>query len=219
MTLKKTIGFLIFFLLWGLPQNTQAQQEGFLGEVKLFAGNYAPVGWAFCEGQELAINQNQALFAVLGIQYGGDGATYFNLPDLRGRVPVGAGTGNGLQTRYQGQFIGTETVTLTTQNLPSHTHTATTTATLNAAVSPEAALRVTPEAGDIPAAPNFDQGLVTQNVKAFGPPGNTAINTTVNGTLTTTLNETGQNQAFNVIQPALVMRYIICIQGVYPTRE
>jgi microcystin-dependent protein len=95
----------------------------YLGEVDLFAGNFAPRGWAACDGQILAIAQNQALFSLLGTTYGGDGRTTFALPDLRGRVPVGPRTGLGLTERYLGEKGGTETVTLTEAQMPSHNHT------------------------------------------------------------------------------------------------
>jgi len=96
---------------------------GSLGEVSLFAGNYAPDGYAFCNGQMLPIAQNQALFNLVGTTYGGDGQTTFALPDLRGRVGVGMGTGVGLSPRLLGERNGAETVTLTTAQLPAHTHT------------------------------------------------------------------------------------------------
>jgi microcystin-dependent protein len=95
----------------------------FLGEVDLFAGNFAPRGWASCEGQLLPIAQNQALFSILGTTYGGDGRTTFALPDLRGRTPIGPRTGPGLSTRYLGEKAGVENITLTEAQIPSHNHT------------------------------------------------------------------------------------------------
>lgn len=91
---------------------------GFLGEIRMFGGNFAPAGWAFCNGQTLAISQNEALFNLLGTTYGGDGVQTFNLPDLRGRLSVHAGSGF-----VQGQLAGQENHTLTLQEIPSHTHT------------------------------------------------------------------------------------------------
>ena len=96
--------------------------EPFVGEIRMFAGNFAPQGWAFCDGQLLAVSQNDALFSLFGTIYGGDGRTTFGLPDLRGRVPIHAGSGPGLSPRNLGSKGGTETVTLTTNQLPSHTH-------------------------------------------------------------------------------------------------
>jgi microcystin-dependent protein len=96
--------------------------ENYLGEIRIFAGNFAPQGWLFCQGQLLAISQNQALFALLGTTYGGDGQTTFSVPDLRGRAAVGLGAGPGLSPYQQGQQAGYETVTLTTAQLPVHQH-------------------------------------------------------------------------------------------------
>lgn len=96
--------------------------EPFVGEMRMFAGNFAPRGWAFCDGQLLAVSQNDALFSLLGTVYGGDGRTTFGLPDLRGRIPIHAGTGPGLSPRRLGSKGGAEKVTLTVNQLPSHTH-------------------------------------------------------------------------------------------------
>jgi microcystin-dependent protein len=93
----------------------------FIGEVRMFGGNFAPVGWNMCDGSTLSINQFQALFTLIGTTYGGDGQTTFQVPDLRGRFPVHQGTGAG-QTAVIGQVAGTETVTLSTSQLPSHNH-------------------------------------------------------------------------------------------------
>ncbi|MGD2111336.1 MAG: tail fiber protein [Phycisphaerae bacterium] len=97
--------------------------EPFVGEIRIFAGNFAPRGWALCDGQLLAVSQNEALFSLLGTIYGGDGRTTFGLPDIRGRLPVHMGTGPGLSSRPIGQKGGEEKLTLTTNQLPSHTHT------------------------------------------------------------------------------------------------
>ncbi|REJ76581.1 MAG: phage tail protein [Acidobacteria bacterium] len=96
--------------------------EPFVGEIRMFAGNFAPRGWAFCDGQLLAVSQNDALFSLLGTVYGGDGRTTFGLPDLRGRIPIHAGTGPGLSPRRLGAKAGEENVTLTVNQMPSHTH-------------------------------------------------------------------------------------------------
>ncbi|MBY8976315.1 tail fiber protein [Rhodobacteraceae bacterium NNCM2] len=96
--------------------------EPFLGEVSLFAGNFAPRGWTFADGQLLPISQFSALFAILGTQFGGDGRTTFALPDLRGRVPIGFGSGPGLPTARIGERIGTESFALTTSTMPAHDH-------------------------------------------------------------------------------------------------
>lgn len=97
--------------------------EELMGTIKMFAGNFAPRGYALCNGQMLAISQNQALFSILGTTYGGDGRTTFALPDLRGRVPLGPGQGPGLSNRQPGEKAGNETSTLSVANLPAHNHT------------------------------------------------------------------------------------------------
>ncbi|HNY02762.1 MAG TPA: tail fiber protein [Bacteroidales bacterium] len=104
---------------------SQNSTQPYLGEVDLFAFSFAPYGWAQCNGQLLPINQNQALFALLGINYGGNGQTTFALPDLRGRIPINQGTGPGLSTHSIGQAGGTETTTLVLTQMPAHSHTIT----------------------------------------------------------------------------------------------
>lgn len=104
------------------PMNSELAVEPLLGEVIMFAGTFAPRGWAFCDGQLLPISQNQALFSILGTTYGGDGRTTFALPDLRGRVPLHPGSGPGLSTYRLGQKGGLEKTTLTTEQVPSHGH-------------------------------------------------------------------------------------------------
>lgn len=94
----------------------------YIGEIRLFGGNFAPLGWAFCNGQLVAIAENDALFSLIGTTYGGDGQTTFALPNLQGRVPVHQGQGPGLSNCVMGQLSGTETVTLTASQLPSHVH-------------------------------------------------------------------------------------------------
>ncbi len=96
--------------------------DGYIGEVKMFAGPYAPKNWFFCQGQALSISQYNTLYAIIGTTYGGDGINNFNLPDLRGRVPVSAGSGTGLTPRSIGQSGGAENVTLVASNLPQHAH-------------------------------------------------------------------------------------------------
>lgn len=225
MKLKiKFIGLLFICLLSATESNAQ---EPFLGEIKMFAGNFAPRGWAFCDGQLLAISQNTALFSLLGTMYGGDGRTSFGLPDLRGRVPVSAGTGPGLSTRIQGARYGTEYINLNILQLPSHSHLATATqtgagSTANITYSANNAIHETPEAGDVPAIGNYADGLATKKVKSFGPANNTIVGQTINtggGTPTVTIQNTGNNQAVFISQPTTVVRYIICIQGLFPSRS
>jgi microcystin-dependent protein len=96
--------------------------DAYYGEIRIFAGNFAPLGWAFCDGQPLPIDQNESLFILIGTTYGGDGQSTFALPDLRGRAPVHQGQGPGLSNYLIGEAGGVESVTLTTQQIPAHTH-------------------------------------------------------------------------------------------------
>lgn len=96
--------------------------EAFIGEIRLFGGTFAPVGWNFCDGTVLAISTNAPLFSIIGTTYGGNGQTTFALPDLRGRLPIGTGTGNGLAAITIGEVLGTENVTITTSQMPMHNH-------------------------------------------------------------------------------------------------
>ncbi len=220
---KKIIGLL--FVLLFLSNTSATAQEGFISEIRVYAGTYAPRGWAFCEGQTLAISSNQALFSLIGCQYGGDCRTTFKLPDLRGRVAMGAGTGPGLTTRVQGSLVGWEDVTLNNLNLPSHTHAATVTggssAGSNILLSTDNAVRETPQAGDVPAVVNFPGSLGAQKVKAYGPATNTINGQAISGgaTPTVTIGNTGNNSAVDIVQPSAVVRYIICMQGTFPPRN
>ena len=122
---KYIIVLLSVFVLAGLPmipQTANAQETPFVGQLALVAFNFAPVGWAFCEGQVLPISQYTALFALIGTTYGGNGTTTFALPDLRGRVPIGQGQGTGLTNRNMGQVGGAETNTLSIAEIPPSHH-------------------------------------------------------------------------------------------------
>ena len=185
------------FLMLLFSQQVTSQE--FIGEVKMFAGNYAPRGWALCEGQLLSINQNAALFSILGTTYGGDGITTFGLPDLRGRVPVGQGTGPGLTTVSDGQKYGASSVTLTQAQLPSHNH--------------SFALTGVTENGTT----NNPSGAYPANTGLFDNeyrPDGTQVSMG-NGTSTAT----GGSQPVSVSQPSIGIRFIICTSGIYPSRN
>lgn len=167
-------------------------QEAMLAEVKMFAGNFAPRGWAFCEGQLLPIAQYSALFSLLGTMYGGDGRTTFALPDMRGRVPVGVGNGPGLSSVKQGQKMGVETVTITNLNLPYGSD----------KVSGLSEKQISIEEGD-----SNQNVLVTS-----GTPGSKEVNTIKT-------NPTGGGQSINNVQPSIGIRYIIALQGIFPSRN
>ncbi|WP_442265455.1 phage tail protein [Tenacibaculum sp. ZS6-P6] len=216
---KKIIGLL--FIVFSLSGSIKAEaQEAYLGEIRMFAGNFAPRGWAFCDGQLLAISSNNALFSLLGTMYGGDGRTTFALPDLRGRVPMSAGLHPGSSYNYRvGQRGGIESPTLSTLQMPQHNHTASVSGGGgNILLSTDSAQRSTPQAGDVPASAQFGSGLSATQVKAYGPPTNTVNGQTVSGG-NVTIGFTGASQPYENRQPYTIVRYIICLQGVYPSRS
>jgi microcystin-dependent protein len=186
--------------------------ELYLGEIILFAGNFAPRNTEYCNGQLMSIAQNQALFSLLGTTYGGDGRTTFALPDLRSRVPVHPGTGPGLSTRKLGQRSGTEINILTVNQMPLHNHAA---AGTILASSLEAT--ATDPANAYPASATYPVDRTTTGpVKAYGAAANE--NMAVNG-VTVTVGNTGANQPINNMQPWLGVSYIICTQGLFPSRS
>lgn len=172
--------------------------ESFLGEIRLFAGNFAPTGWALCNGQLMAISQNTALFSLLGTNYGGDGRTTFGLPDLQSRAPVHAGSsgGPGLTPRDVGETGGSSTVTLLSSEMPNHTH----------ALSASAG-----DAGDrSPAAEKFaNESGGVNSYAAAGSPVAMALQM---------VGPTGGSQPHNNMQPYLAVTFIIALQGIFPQR-
>ncbi len=215
-SIKKIIGLL--FVCFFLSNNNVNAQDQMLGEIRIFAGNFAPRGWAFCEGQLLPISQNTALFSLLGTIYGGDGRTTFALPDLRGRVAISAGNGPGLQDYRQGQRGGSEFTNLTTAQLPSHNHTAVMTGgSANLLLSTDTAVRSTPQAGDVPSKAQFGNGLGATDVKNYGPATNTVNGQPLGGNIA--IGITGGSQQVDKRQPYLPIRYIIALQGYFPSRS
>jgi len=180
--------------------------EGVIGYVTAFAGNFAPKGWALCQGQIMAISQNTALFSILGTTYGGNGQTTFGLPDLRGRAVVGAGQGNGLSPYDLGQLAGSEINTMTLAQLPIHTHTATIKITPNANTQPDGATPL-----------NSVYASPTGGDQLYGAGGSVAMKP-YPGTLTTGPN-TGGPTPFSILHPVLALNYLVCIQGVFPARN
>ena len=189
--------------------------EPFLGMIILVGFNFAPQGWAFCNGQLLPINQNTALFSLLGTQYGGNGVTTFALPDLRGRAPLGFGQGAGLSNYTQGQVGGVESVTLTINQMPVHTHVIAP-GTLAAAsrVKNAAGNRQTP-VGNVPA---IEAAGVTATYSDQAPDASMAAGAiTISGTPTAA--NAGAGQPFPVVQPYVAMNYCIALQGIFPSRN
>lgn len=171
--------------------------EPFVGEVRMFAGNFAPRGWAFCDGQLLAVSQNDALFSLLGTIYGGDGRTTFGLPDLRGRLPIHAGTGPGLSPRRLGAKAGAEKVTVTVNQLPSHTH-------------GWPAFDGTPQ-NDVPTDALLGKGSARLYQPALGA-GRVNMNSGVIG-------HTGGSRSHTNLMPFLCIHFIIALVGIYPSRH
>jgi microcystin-dependent protein len=200
--------------------------EPFIGQIIMFAGNFAPRDWAFCQGQTLAISEYTALFSIIGTTYGGNGRTTFDLPDLRGRAPIGQGQGNGLTSRIMGEQIGIEDITLSTAQMPIHSHAAKTTISGS---SVTAKLKASSEVGttNVPLnnylAKPSNIGLQSINMydsSADIEMASDAIEIDLSAvTANTTTDDTGGNSAHNNIQPSLVMNYIICVNGVYPSRS
>ena len=190
----KKKNLLIMAMLIVLSTKKSYSQDPFIGEIRIFAGNFAPKGWAFCSGQILPISQNTALFSLLGTTYGGNGSSTFALPNLNGRVPIHPSQGPGLSYYDLGEVGGSETVTLTTANLPAHNHT-------------------------IPASTISG----TTSVPTNAVPANT-LNTDKEyaSSSNTTMMETGSagsDVPVNIQQPYISLNYIIALQGVFPPRN
>lgn len=171
--------------------------DGYIAQVILFAGTFAPRNWAYCEGQLLAISQNTALFSLIGTTYGGDGRTTFALPDLRGRVVVGAGSGPGRTPRSIGQASGSETVTLTVSELAAHNHN----------VSPLAK-----NGGGDDTNPGGNKWMATASTDLYADSNNATMGASPS-------TNTGGNQPHNNMQPWLCINYVICLAGIYPSRS
>jgi microcystin-dependent protein len=183
----------------------------YIGEIRIFAGSFAPVGWAACNGQLLQINvtENEALFQIIGTTYGGDGQNDFALPDLRGRLPVGRGAGPNLSARTIGDFGGVETVTITTSQLPGHAHTMTK-GTLAIAASSAAANRRNPSQ----AVSAREAAGVTMVYSGATADTTMAAGAIVSGTPALQ----GGGQPTGVVQPVLTVMYIIALVGIFPSQ-
>jgi microcystin-dependent protein len=165
--------------------------DPFVGEIRMFAGNFAPAGWAFCEGQLIPIDQNETLFNLIGTTYGGDGQNTFALPDLRGRVPVHVGPGFA-----QGQLGGVETVTLTTSQLPAHTHTLFASSDNATQINPIGRVLAQNTGAD----PYRSGGSLTQALAV------------------TTIASDGGSQPHDNLQPYLCVNFILSLFGVFPSQ-
>ena len=180
--------------------------EPFLGEIKMFGGNFAPRGYAFCNGALISINSNQSLFALLGTIYGGDGRTTFALPDLRGRAPTNQGQGSGLTNRAIGQRSGSETNTLNQNQMPAHNHAITATAKCKGGAG-----NANTAVGNVW---SNDAGVSSATYSNAGADADMATNA-----IAAESANTGASQAVNNMQPYLVCNYIIALQGLFPSRN
>lgn len=174
--------------------------EPFIAEIRIFAGNFAPRSWAFCNGQSLPISQNTALFALLGTVYGGDGRTTFNLPNLQGRAPMHPGRGPGLTPRQLGERLGAETVTLTEAQLPAHSH------GMNAS-------SISIEDGSGNPARNLTGSDEEGEAMTYHAPTN--LQPFAEGAI----ESIGGGQPHLNMQPYLAINFIIALQGLFPSRS
>jgi len=175
--------------------------EPFVGEIRMFGGNFAPRGWALCDGQLLSVSQNDALFSLLGTIYGGDGRTTFGLPDMRGRLPVHMGQGPGLSARPIGQRIGTEYVTLTSNQIPDHDHPFYGSSHNASSATISGHVYSTVPTNDLFYAPAHSDP--SRNVSLY--PG--------------TISNTGGSRQHSNQMPALAVSFIIALVGIYPSRN
>jgi microcystin-dependent protein len=175
--------------------------DPYYGEIRMFAGNYAPLNWALCDGQLVNVSDNNALFSLLGTLYGGNGSTTFGLPDLRGRLPVHQGQGPGLTNRPLGQSYGAETASVTTAQIPGHTH------PLQASTNPATAAAPSPTLVLAAAvAPDEIYASTTDQTK-------------INKLADAAVLATGGDQTHSNLMPALCLSFIICLLGIYPERS
>lgn len=177
----------------------------FVGEVRMFGGNFAPAGWALCNGQLLNIYEYQALFTLIGTTYGGDGINTFGLPDLQGRLPVSEGRGPGLSPRVLGEKAGTEQVTLTLTQMPLHNHAL-------SASSSDGSVH-TPDPGVLPGKMTAASGAPAFYIT----PGAVALDNAPMSAAS--VGSDGGNQPHDNLMPSLCASFIIALQGIYPSRN
>lgn len=180
--------------------------DPYLGEIRMFGGNFAPANWALCNGQLLSISQYSALFSLIGTTYGGNGTSNFALPNLQGRIPVGQGQGPGLSNYTIGQMAGSEAVTLTSETMPAHTHILC--ATLTNVSSPSINASVVPGKPTDGNNPHFytipASGKPAPVIKAFPPSACT---------------NAGGGQPHDNMMPSLCVNFIISLSGIFPSRN
>lgn len=202
--------------------------EGYIGEIRMFSGTFAPRGWMFCAGQQLSVSNYQALYTIIGTIYGGDGANTFNLPSLASRTAIGAGQGLGLTNYVLGQVTGYESVTLLQTQIPAHTHAPTIQTTV---ATPAATVTLNGSdttAGNLTPAGSL-YGLEGGNMYVYAKPAtatpvamapNAVTVTSFSGPLPTiTVGVAGSSLPHENIQPYTAINYVICIEGIFPSRN
>ena len=178
--------------------------DAYIATVILFAGTFAPRNWAFCQGQIMLIAQNTALFSLVGVNYGGNGQTTFGLPDLQGRTPIGTGQGPGRSPRMLGTTGGEENHTLLTTEMPAHAH----------AVTIQALS--TPGTTSVPASNTFPAQVMDARVTPVNAYGTGSPDVSSNAGSTSVI---GNSAPHNNMPPFLALNYIICLEGIYPSRN
>lgn len=178
--------------------------EGYIGEVRLFAGNFAPRSWSFCDGSSMSIAEYSALYAIIGDTFGGNGVTSFNLPDLRSRAAVGAGTGPGLSAITLGQAAGTETVTMSVPQMPAHNHFASAVVSMPAYAGTDT-LGSPTDAYLAGLAGAYSAEVPDTHLAPIAAP--------------IALSAVGMAVPFNIMQPITALNYIICVEGIFPSRN
>lgn len=196
MNLFRIAKLALLSLVVAFAARTASAQDQFLGEIRIVGFNFAPVGWALCQGQLMPINQNVALFSLLGTQYGGNGVETFGLPNLQGRFPLGAGSGAGLTPRNNGDMGGAQTYTLTVAQLPAHSHPLMASSVEASASSPEGNVLGTKARVPLYVNGTPDTMMSTQSIGS-----------------------TGENQPYSVMPPYTGVTYIIALEGIYPSRD
>jgi microcystin-dependent protein len=191
----------IFNLYFKLKKNIM---QGYIGEIRIFAGTFAPASWQFCNGSTISISDNETLFTLIGTTYGGDGVQTFCLPDLRSRVPIGTGQGPGFPNVVLGQVGGSENVTMSTSQMPGHVHVGTGTIALPALAGTDT---TGSPSGAILAglAGAYSAEASDTNLKPVSA--------------SVTIDPIGGNIPFSIMQPSMAINYIICIYGIFPTRN
>ncbi len=190
--------------------------EGFIGEIRMFGGNFSPKSWSFCQGQILPISSNTALFSILGTTYGGNGTTTFGLPNLMGRAAVGQGRGPGLSDYALGEVGGQTNVTLNLATMPAHNHIVSGSVTATAPALASSSDATTPEVGDkqFPATTTSAELYSATADDVMG-----AYQTQVSFPSGLTVSSVGASIPFSTLDPTLAVYYIICMFGVFPSRN